>query len=151
MKFQDLIKEQVENEAAEFSKKLEEVVTKHFPDSYVKFKFVNNLGPVIQGRFTLFKEYTNKIVQNDPAFYNFFIYGVDKEGKIAGNLELDGSAGSFSVKSKNPMFAYERVKTGFRKKKGTPDAIIKHVDNFFGGLKQLVDEHWEEIPKPHNY
>ena len=135
--------------ANQICEQIEQDCKKYFPNSHVKFTFSNHLSPSIHGRFTLFTEYTNKIIHNDPCFFNFFIYGFDKDGNIKGNLEVDGNAGSIMVKSNNPMYAFERVKTHFRKKnKARVEQVIDHFENFFKKLCVIVNENIDNIPTP---
>lgn len=142
---------EAKNDVEKLIEGIEGSCKKYFPDSYCKFEFRNNLGPHVVGRFTLRKEYTNKIIQNDPAFHVFMIHGFDNEGNVKGKLETESSTGSLSLKSTNPMYAFDRVKTGFRKKSGDVDAIIKHYDTFWKKLKGIVDENEDKIPELKNF
>jgi len=133
------------SDAQELAKAIEESGKKYFPDSFVQFKFSNNILPSIVGRFTLRKEYPNNIIQNDPAFHVFHIYGFDNEGNIKGELSTESNVGSLMIPSTNKMYAYDRVKTGFRKKKGNKEAIIKHYESFWKKLKTIIDENEKNI------
>ena len=139
--------------ANEICEAIEQDCKKYFPNSYVKFRFSDKFLPSIQGRFTLFTEYTSNIIQNDPCFFNFFIYGFGPNGENNNNkMEIDGNAGSFYVVSSDPRYVYDHVKTGFRKKnKATAEQVIKHFDNFFKKLSVLVIEYADRIPTPKNY
>lgn len=137
------------NNAKDICEQIEQDCKRFFPNSYVKFSFDNDISPSIHGRFTLFTEYTNKIIHNDPCFFNFFIYGFDKDGNIKGDLEVDGNAGSIMVKSNNPRYAFERVKTHFRKKnKARVEQVLDYFENFFKKLRVIVNENIERIPTP---
>ncbi len=101
------------------------------------------------------KDWANGIIQNDLAFTIATIDGFkDSEGNFDNKLvfEFSGRGLSFNVKPpEGSHLAYGRVSIPARKKTGTPDAILKHVDTIFGALKKSLKDHSDEFSTSHQY
>ena len=127
---------------------IEQAVKKHFPDSYIKSKYSNNLGPMITISFTLGKdkdEWANGIINNDPVKTALFVNGMNRDGSISGSLELTKHHGDVMVKSKDRNMAFDRVKVPFRKTTGDPKAIVKAVDTYFSRLKKILQDNRDNL------
>src|SRR5512147_1857403 len=90
-------RESIEDNAVELAEEIQKEIQKIFPKSGVSVKFTSNLIPSISIMFTLGKdktEYTNGIINNDPAFIKMNVYGQEKKnisdtGNIIGILILE--------------------------------------------------------------
>ena len=140
-------------DADEFAKKLEGVMKKYFPKSFTQAKFSKSIAPSITMRFALGKsnsEWTNGIIQNDPLFHIWFIHDL-YEGMIPEKIKIElttgGHIGVFDwedakgTKHKGPGFDFKFPKIGWRNKKGTPDQILKHFDNYFKKMKDAAKKY----------
>jgi len=52
-------------------------------------------------------------------------------------VELNSVEGSY--------MAYGRVKFGWRKKTGTPEQLLKHLDNYFKKMRKVVDANKDNL------
>ena len=126
--------------AHELVERMKETVEKYFPHSYIDCRFGTSLGASICLRFALGKdksEWTNGIIQNDPAHNIIFVWGMDKEGnKTDKGYTLESSG--FGLCNKN----YKRNKLGWRdiKKPSDSSVILKGLDKAFSAMKKAVDE-----------
>jgi hypothetical protein len=126
-----------------FAKSIEDIIKKYFPNSYVNVKHDNGFKDSIYGAFMLGKdktEWANGISENDPLKHTFHIWF-----EPDGTYQLEWSQGNMTIKSENPMFAFSRIKTGMRTKRGTAQDIIRTLDNFFKKLPIIVSENKEKI------
>lgn len=129
----------------EMASELQATIKKIFPKSFVNVSYETNLGKVIYIRFTLGKdktEWMNGIAMNDAAITNILLF-FDKESEnfMDGKMSAEANQTSLSVKPpENSYLAYGRIKTGWRKKKGTPDKIFAHIEKHFNKLKTIIKD-----------
>jgi hypothetical protein len=137
--------------AAELVPVIERTIRKHFPKSVVRAAFSANLKPGISITFAIAgskAEVPNGIMQNDLSYTSLFIWGMDKEGNLAPTLQFDPSQGG-SISTKPPEgshLAFGNVKVGLRKKKGTPEQLLKHIDNYFAKLLKTLKANKDNLP-----
>ena len=131
-KLNSLLNEEVKNseELNKFMKKIEDGYKKIFLKSGIHVTNKQALGSSISIGLTLGKdksEYASGIIQNDPFFQHIWIKP-DTNGELPEKMTVTNQGGTMYVKSKNPYLAFDRIKFGWRKKSGTPDVILKHID-----------------------
>lgn len=161
--YENTLNEGITN-ANELAVEIKKIIQKHFPKSYIESYFSNRLYPSIHIRFALGnkKDWSNGIIQNDIAFIVTTVDGFkETSGKRTtdnGNfdndnkLTFDGGGFSFLVNPPEGSYlAYGRVKIPARKKTGTPDIILKHIDNVFGVLKKSLKDHSDDFSSDHQY
>jgi len=123
---------------------IESTIKRHFPKSYVRAKFEKGLTASIYIMFTLGdrNQYVNNIADNDIALVKAHIWNFNDDGSFDGKLEFEASqGGGIYVKPEEGSYmAMGRVKIGLRKKTGTPEQIIKHIDSYFGKLKKTLND-----------
>jgi len=136
-----------------------------FPKSAVIVKFSRNITPAVTIIFTMGKdksEYPNGIWQNDPAGQSFLIF-LDRDIKSDEEdmpekvtIDATGRGGSILVKPEEGSYmVYSSVKTGWRKKTGSPSKIANYTEDYFKKLKQvwkaniknLTPEHYKLLGK----
>ena len=66
--------------AQEVGRLIVQSAKKHLPKSRVRADFSGGVAPSIHVRFALWDKSANGIVQNDPAWHQFVVFGFDKEG-----------------------------------------------------------------------
>lgn len=124
--------------AKDYMDKMKETIKKHFPNSYV---LVTDKGMLGGGSiFTAFafgkdrSEWANGYIENDAGWMHIWLHDCfDKEGKMKPMIEIESKlGGKISTKDR------ERIKIGWRNKKGTPDQILSHIDKYFIKLKETV-------------
>ena len=134
----------------DLAKEIEKSAKKNFPNSYYMGQFSVGIAPSVHIVFFLASDKSktaNKIAENDPAFHRFLIFGYNKDGTPGPKLEATMSQGDLTVfPGEGSHLAFDRVKVGWRKKKGTPEQIAKHFDAYFGKLKKAVKDNMERIP-----
>lgn len=131
----------VASPAEDLAARFEATVKKHFPKSSVLAHYSSGISNSITISFRLGTKdhWSNGIAHNDPLYANLHIWfgdgrpGDTPKGEVPEKLTIEG--GPKALYQKN--FS-NKVKTGWRKKSGTPDVIDKHLDRFFGKLKTLV-------------
>lgn len=137
--------------AAELTRAIESAIRKHFPKSALRVGFSHNLKPGISIMFAIAggkDEVPNGIMQNDLSYTTAFIWGTDKEGNLEPTLQFDPSQGG-SIMVKPPEgshLAFGSVKAGLRKKKGTPEQVLKHIDNYFAKLLKTLKANKDNLP-----
>lgn len=132
---------------------IEAAIRKHFPKSALRVMFQKGFKPSISIFFTVGgskEEYPNKIEHNDIARHTLHIWGMDDAGNLSDMLQCDpSSGGSVLLKSEDRASVLGSVKVGLRKKKGTPEQIVKHIDNYFGKLLKVIKSNADKIPDNH--
>lgn len=145
-------------DADDFVTKIQKTISKIFSKSFVKVNLSKRLGKTIQISFLLGKdksEWINGIPENDPMKHMLFIW-LDRMGddnilpdKIG--IELS-QGGDLTVRPKEGShLAYDRVKIGWRKKTGTPEQILKHIDNYFKKAKQVLLKNKDRMSSSHSH
>ncbi len=144
------------SEADKLSLEITNTYHKYFKDSHIQAKLTISIGDAFFPITTYLgdgstKEFSNGIRQNDPLINTFYLEGFDKEGnyKYNGDLLLytDGRIG-LSVKSDDPMYAYQTIKVPFRKTKGDSRKILQTLDRTFKRLYDVVKENIGRIDAP---
>ena len=140
--------------ADEFVAQLDNAIRKHFPKSFIKVAKKKSLGEHhIYLNFYVGAtraNWANGIPDNDISRTAALIYGVDEEGNLAPRLRLNTvTGGTFIVKPTSKYLAYSHIKVGFRKKTGTPEQIVQHVDKYFAKLSQTIKLNLDKIPDDH--
>jgi len=91
------------------------------------------------------KDVTSQIRENDPMYHTFLIF--TKDGALSAEL----CHGRLSVKTTNPFYAMESVKTKFRKTSGNEDKISKMYAKWFVNLKAIVTQQGDNIYSAEKY
>jgi hypothetical protein len=144
-KFVSLLKEEEKITLETTKTAIEKTIRKHFPNSYISITG-SSLGPneSIGVDFAIGKdksEWSNGIIQNDPAWMTFWIHDAfdRKTGELIGTgLTLESSTAG----------GYRDWKRGIKEKCGWRDikkpsplsAIVKALDKYFGKLKEVADK-----------
>jgi hypothetical protein len=128
--------------AHELAKEIEAAILKIFPLSFVSASYSTNLKSSISIYFALGRdksEWANGIVQNDPAYSIFKVWGIGENSTLTDNLELKMLTGGniYTLPPEGSHLAMGRHKVSFRKSKGNRDKILKGVNTYF---KRLKDE-----------
>ena len=138
--------------AAELVSAIERAIRKHFPKSALRVRFESNMmKPGITIVFAIAgskAEVPNGIMQNDLSYTTLFIWGTDKEGNLEPTLQFDPSQGG-RIMTKPPEgshLAFGSVKVGLRKKKGTPEQVLKHIDTYFSRLRKTLKANKDNLP-----
>lgn len=125
-----------------FIKQVEAAHKKVFPKAWISVKRAKILGDIISIQFGVQnpKKHSNNITLNDPAFHSMLIDNL-RQGEFKEKISLEINQGGFLfVKPEEGSFmAFSKVKFGWRNKKGTPEQIVKHLANYFGKMKKVVD------------
>lgn len=136
-----------------FIKKIKSTISKQFPKSALNVVFSTNIKPGIHISFAVGKkgQWVNNISHNDISLTKAFIYGMDKEGALPDRMEFSPAmGGSIMIKpAEGSFYAFDTIKVGLRKKTGTPDQIIKHLDTYFKKLKKTLVDNRDKIPAEH--
>lgn len=132
-----------------FTNELKQAIQNVFPSSGVDVAFSKQFLPSITIRFTIGSgrdEYANGIIQNDAMFTVIHIFGVDDSGNPTPNMSVESSSGSFYVKSTNPMFAYERIKTGWRNFKAKDkETVVRKITEYFKKAKATLLQNIDKL------
>jgi len=154
IKLKSLITEGIDS-ADKFVPSIEKTIKKYFPKSFLQVYFQNGLTSSIHIRFTVGakKDWSNGIWQNDISATSMMIFNLERDGSIINKLQLDPNmAGSFQIKpAPDSHMAYGRVKVPVRKKTGSPEAILKSLDTYFGDLKKLLKANKNKIANGDEY
>lgn len=131
----------------ELAKAIEAKIKSHMPNSTVEVRQEKSLGETAVYLFFAVagsKDQTvNKIWHNDISLTKAFVYGVNPDGSLKEKLEFDPAmGGSISTKAGS-------IKVGLRKRKGTPDQIIKHVDSYFKKLAATLKANKDQLDPRH--
>jgi len=143
--------------AVEFAETIQNTIRKNFSKSFVNVNLSNRLGKSIQISFLLGKdksEWASGIAENDPMKHMLFIFlgKMGEDNILPDKIKIELSqGGSLAVKSENPHLAFDRVKIGFRKKTGTPEQILKHIDNYFKKAKQVLLKNKDRMATSHSH
>lgn len=90
---------------------------------------------------------SNGIEHNDPArqiISMYKCYNIDT--KIMNDRIVAEGGGSLSIKpGKDSFNAYDSVKFGYRKKTGTPEAILAHLDRYFAKMLTVVQANMNNL------
>jgi hypothetical protein len=116
----------------EFLNDIEGSFKKQFPNSYIETWHSKRFSETYNIHFSLGKdktEYSHGIFENDPMAHKLLVFFQDNENKP---LSLE-SGGGLSDKNYKTL-------TRIRKKQGTEEQILKHLDKYFIELKRLVIE-----------
>ena len=134
---------------------LEKMIKGYFPKSFVKVSYSTNLGDSINITFAIGtgNEWPNKIIHNDPVHTSMIIF-MQKQGEIEDfmtqKMRAESSISGITVKPpEGSFYAYGTVKNALRKKTATPDAVFKHLDNYFKKTKQLVEDNLDKMTDEH--
>ena len=141
---------------------------KRFPKAWIDARAQKILGFSIGIRFGIQPrgQWANKIVENDPAYTQLSVRGLtsaipDEPGpkllKIQPGdpnslafkdiIDVDQLQGNLRVKAEpGSHYAFNTVKVGWRKKKGTPEQVLKHIVNYFSKLRVAVDSNKDRLP-----
>jgi len=154
VKLKELLTEGIDT-ANDFVPEIEKVIKKHFPKSFVQVYHSTKLSSSIHIQFAVGgkKDWANGIWQNDISWTSMLIFGFDDIGDIPGKLEFSpNQAGSFVIKpAPGSHMAYDRIKVPVRKKTGTPEAILKSIDKYFGDLKKSLKANKNNLSSSHEY
>jgi hypothetical protein len=137
----------------ELARAIESSIRKHFPKSYVSVNVASGIGgPSIRLTFAVAgskEEVPNKIWNNDISLTKGFIWGLNKDGTLKDKLEWDPAmGGSFLINpEQGSPNAFSKIKVGLRKKKGTPEQVVKHLDNYFKKLAATIKSNIDKIPE----
>ena len=138
--------------AKELAEEFKKVMMKHMPASYGEAVFSTNLSPSVGVSFRWMKDkskLSSGIAENDPAGHSWIVFGFDREGNFPEGKKLSmeiGRGGSLSVKPpEGSHLAQGRVKVGWRNKKGSPEQLVKHFDNYMKKLKKAIEDNKEDL------
>jgi hypothetical protein len=113
---------------------LERTIMKHFPQGFILVQA--GQGDISIATATLPKgQQPNKIIQNDPAYQTFWIFGAYNPEGLQPKLRVEISQGG---KLHGPNFSRGQ-KIGWRNKAGTSAQILKHFDRYYAKLRGLVN------------
>jgi len=133
--------------AGKFAKKLEATIKKHMPPGHIQvIRFEVNKYKPDQGQIYLVttlqkpSEWTNGIIQNDPALQKFFIDGFTADGQVGAKLKAESiGSNSLMVKPEPGSRDYaSSAKFGWRKKVGTAEQMLKHFDSYYTKVARIV-------------
>ena len=139
---------------ADYVKALETAVQHVLPKSYVECLFSKNLGKSITLYVTLGAKGETKVtLHNDPMYHVISLDSVPydnfpDDGNLPDKLSADCSmSGLMVTPAEGSLYAFDRVKTGWRNKTGTPDAILNYIVEYFKKVKNIVKENKDRLPK----
>lgn len=122
----------------ELSSELENVIKKHFPESYIH---VSTKGPLSDGdvwvTFALGANkdhWPNGIIQNDMLFHQFFIEGFNAEGESAKKIKGEMLVGGSARKNGSPIKDFRWVNNSM-----AAESLVKKFDKYFAEMKAFVD------------
>lgn len=83
------------------------------------------------------QDWANGIAENDPSFSKWMIHRAYTDEGLAPKMAIDMLVGGhvYGPNHSDP------VKVGWRKKTGTPDQILRHMQNYFIKLRAVFDRH----------
>jgi len=141
-------------EAQKLAKRIKTEIEKSMPPGYVLVCEVrSSLGRKHIYLVTALEKdkskWSNGIMMNDPALHKIIIYGVNEDDTLADKLEANIATGGKLMVKPDPgsHYAFGSVKFGWRKKKGTPDQIVKHFGNYFKKVKKVIQDNKGRLPK----
>lgn len=140
-----------DGEAEKLAADIGKAIKKHFKKSFINSRVAKMLGKAIVVTFALGKdksEWSNGIIDNDKAFHKFMIHLSDSSGSYLGDdgslpdkLTIEMLQGGSIY---GPNFTGS-AKVGWRKKTGSPEAIVKHMDKYFEKLRKTIKDKGEEL------
>jgi len=109
----------------ELMNEIKEIIEVKFPKGYLDIWYSNHLTPSVNFRFAFNKkeDCPNGYIENDKGHHLFSISGVS-------NM-LDTIEGKIKVE-----LLISRTKYNYRKKTGTPEQALKHLDKYFDKVKE---------------
>jgi hypothetical protein len=99
-------------------------------------------------RFTIGdkSDWSNGILQNDPFFTTLHVFGLkDGEDFATDKKAMELGTGK-TITVDNTATPSVRIKSGWRKKSATPDALIKHFDTYLKKLKVIASKNKDTLP-----
>ena len=137
----------------EMATQIEKMVKGYFPKSFVRARASAGLGLSIFIDFAIGtgNEWANKIIHNDPVHTTIVVH-IDKDTDdfMSQKIQAESSISGITIAPPEGSYlAYERVKNKLRKKTATPDAVFKHLDNYFKKTKQLVKDNLDKMTPEH--
>jgi len=136
----------------EFIKKIEQSFKKNFSKGWFRpSKGALGGGMYIKTGIQSESKHSGGIYENDPAYQIIALRGVIMGKPLPEKIEVDLSVGaSLTIKpTEGSHMAQGRVKFGWRKKTGTPEQILKHLDNYFGKMKKVFDANKDNMFEDH--
>lgn len=120
---------------------------KLFPKSYHNIRLATILGDVVSFSFGILArdKIPSNIVQNDPAFHSGLIQDLKNKNEFEDKITIDFTSASLAIKPDNPYMAYGRLKTGWRKKTGTPEQVLKHFVDYLKKLRKTIDDNFDKF------
>jgi len=155
MKLTNILLEAQITDAETLVGQIEKSIKSTFPKSFVKVVFQpKHFKPSIYIMFAVGKDTSQwpyKIEQNDISLTKAHIWGMEKDGKLNDKIQFEASQGGSILAKPEPgsHMAYSSVKVGLRKKTGTPEQILKHIDSYFKKLKETLKKNRDKIPEDH--
>ena len=137
---------------------ISKIISDNFPNSSKLVRFNTRFLNSVEIDFVLGtkKEWANGIIQNAPLSFHAFIYNFDNEGNaIKDKYSFEPAYCRLTIKSTNPMYAYQSIKIPTRKGKGDEKQLINSINKFFKNMKKIVvdnkhlmtDEHQKAYKK----
>jgi hypothetical protein len=136
-------------EAKEFISKIETMYKKQFPKGMFNAGVRKSIGsPYISIEIGIIprEKQAHNIAMNDDG-YHAFMMSLMNDGSMPEKLSIDANqGGSLKVKpEKGSHYAMGSVKFGWKKKSGTLDQVLKHMDLYFKKMRSVVDANLENI------
>lgn len=132
---------------------IEKMIKGYFPKSFARVKASTGLGHSIGITFAIgtANEWSNKIIHNDPVHTSIIIHIRNEPVDFMGEkMQVDSSTSGITIAPpEGSFYAYGTVKNTLRKKTATPDAVFKHLDNYFKKTKQLVKDNLGKMTPEH--
>ena len=132
---------------------IEKMIKGYFPKSHVRARASAGLGLSIFIDFAIGtgNEWSNKIIHNDPVHTVIVVHIHAKYDNFMGEkIQAESSISGITIAPPEGSFlAYDHIKNKLRKKTATPDAVFKHLDNYFKKTKQLVKDNLDKMTPEH--
>lgn len=142
--FKQELSELSESSDKDLLESIEALHKKSFPKGWFKGRVSKGLGGghTISFSFGIVpeNEVPNKITDNDPGIHQFVIHIKDDEYEAK---FLRG--GVYTVPEEGVNLAMQKIKTKFRKSKGSYDKVLKAFTTFFPKMKKIVDDNKDII------
>lgn len=128
---------------------LEQAIRKYFPRSALDLRVEqNNFDPRRSSDVWLTfavagskAEAPGGYYENDLSYTKAVIHGLDADGNIAGPLSFEPRQGGSIATT--PAW----IKVGLKKKTGTPEQIVRHVEQYFAKLLATIKANADKIPE----
>jgi hypothetical protein len=139
--------------AEDYIKKIENIIKAIFPNSFIKISINKwERSGSIFIHFALGKdknEWNQGIIDNDPLHTKLRLYGsIDSNtNNMKDKIKLEMVLGdSIILKEKDETgYRSKKVKIGFRTSIGTPEKILKSIQNYFIKAKNILKEYKDKI------